>query len=72
MFTGDPLDLPEPGVPKATKILEENNLPVNDENIFIIASCEGKGLEFLLGNSKVNVRKNEVKEEEKELKIVAK
>src|SRR3990172_2335912 len=34
LFTGDPLDLPEPGIPKATRILEENQLPVNDENIF--------------------------------------
>ena len=60
VFTGDPLELPEPGVPKATKILEDNNLTVTDENIFIIASCEDKGLDFLLGKSTVNVRKNEV------------
>lgn len=57
VFTDDPLDILEPGIPKATKILEENNLPVNDENIFIIASCEQKGLDFLQGNAKVNVRK---------------
>jgi pyruvate carboxylase subunit B len=62
VFTGDPLDLPEPGIPKATKILEDNNLAVTDENIFIIASCEDKGLSFLLGESTVNVRKNEVTE----------
>jgi pyruvate carboxylase subunit B len=57
VFTDDPLDILEPGIPKATKVLEENNLPVNDENIFIIASCEQKGLDYLLGNAKVNVRK---------------
>jgi len=57
VFTGNPLDLPEPGIPKATRILEENQLPVNDENIFILASCEKKGLDFLLGKSVVNVRK---------------
>lgn len=57
LFTGDPLDLTEPGIPKATRILEENNLPVTDENIFIIASCEKKGLDFLLGKTVVNVRK---------------
>jgi pyruvate carboxylase subunit B len=51
------LDILEPGIPKATKILEENKLPVNDENLFIIASCEQKGLDFLLGNGKINVRK---------------
>ena len=57
VFTKDPLDILEPGIPKATKILEENNLEVNDENIFIIASCEQKGLDFLLGNYKTNIRK---------------
>lgn len=57
VFTEDPLDILEPGIPKATKILEDNNLPVNDENIFIIASCEQKGLDFLQGNAKTNIRK---------------
>ena len=57
VFTDDPLDILEPGIPKATKILQENNLPVTDENIFIIASCEQKGLDFLQGKAKVNVRK---------------
>ncbi len=57
IFTEDPLDILEPGIPKATKILEENNLPVNDENIFIIASCEQKGLDFLLGKASTNIRK---------------
>ncbi len=57
VFTDDPLDILEPGIPKATKILEENNLEVNDENIFIIASCEQKGLDFLLGNAKTSIRK---------------
>jgi pyruvate carboxylase subunit B len=57
VFIEDPLDILEPGIPKATRILLENNLPVNDENIFIIASCEQKGLDFLQGKAKVNVRK---------------
>jgi len=57
VFTGNPLDLTEPGIPKATAILEENQLPVTDENIFIIATCEDKGLGFLQGKSSVNVRK---------------
>ena len=63
VFKDDPLDILEPGVPKATKILEENGLPVNDENIFIIASCEQKGLDFLLGNGQVSVRKKTDKTE---------
>jgi len=57
VFTDDPLDILEPGIPKATKILEENTLPVTDENIFIIASCEQKGLDFLQGNAVTNIRK---------------
>ncbi|MDT8448002.1 MAG: biotin/lipoyl-containing protein [bacterium] len=56
-FTGDPLDELEPGVPKATKILKDNGLEVNDENIFIIASCEGKGLDFLQGKGELSIRK---------------
>jgi len=57
IFTEDPLDILEPGIPKATKVLKDNNLPVNDENIFIIASCEQKGLDFLQGNAVTNIRK---------------
>jgi len=57
VFTDDPLDILEPGIPKATKILQDNNLPVNDENLFIIASCEQKGLDFLLGKAVTNIRK---------------
>jgi pyruvate carboxylase subunit B len=57
VFTDNPLDILEPGIPKATKILQDNNLPVNDENIFIIASCEQKGLEFLQGKATTNIRK---------------
>ena len=65
-YEGDPLDLPEDGIPAATKVLKENNLETTDENIFIVASCGDKGLDFLLGNSKVNVRKTEPEEEELE------
>ncbi len=64
VYEGDPLDLLEPGLPKATKVLAENDLPVTDENLFIIASCEKKGLEFLQGKMQVNVRKKQAKEEE--------
>ena len=71
VFTDNPLDILEPGIPKATKILEENKLEVNDENIFIIASCEQKGLDYLLGNAIVNVRKKS-DTEAKEAKAPAK
>lgn len=60
VFDGDPLDLLDPGVPAAKKLLEDNGLPVTDENIFIVASCEEKGLDYLKGNSSVNIRKNPV------------
>lgn len=62
-FEGDPLDILEPGIPKAREILEKEGLPVTDENIFIVGALEtpggNKGLEFLKGNFAVNVRMNE-------------
>ncbi len=57
VFKDDPLDILEDGIPKATKILKDNNLPVTDENIFIIASCESKGLDFLQGKAVANIRR---------------
>ncbi len=44
---------------KATQaILEKEGLPVTDENLFIVASCEEKGVAFLKGHGTVGVRKN--------------
>jgi len=61
-FDGNPLDILEPGIPKAKAILEKEGLEVTDENIFIVGALEtpggNKGLEFLKGNFTVNVRKN--------------
>jgi len=71
VFTDDPLDRLEPGIPKATRILEENGLTVSDENIFIIASCEAKGLDFLLKNAKQSVRKKEKPEVPESIKVSA-
>lgn len=69
VFEGDPLDTLEPGIPKAKKVLEENGLPVSDENIFIIGCFEtkgpNKGLDFLKGNFTVNIKKNAKPEDEK-------
>ncbi|MFN2436107.1 MAG: biotin/lipoyl-containing protein [Desulfotignum sp.] len=60
-FDGDPLDLLEPGIPKAKKILEAEGLPVTDENIFIIGALAtpggNTGLDFLKGYQPVKVRK---------------
>lgn len=39
--------------------LKESGLPITDENVFIAASCSQKGIDFLLGKSKVSVRYNE-------------
>jgi len=64
-FDGDPVDLLEPGIPKAKKILENEGLPVTDENIFIIGALAtpggNKGLDFLKGDRPVNVRKKKPK-----------
>jgi len=49
---------PKKSIASYEKILKDNNLPVTDENVFIIASCEDKGLLYLKGEAKVNgVRK---------------
>ncbi|GHV15848.1 oxaloacetate decarboxylase subunit alpha [Fibrobacterales bacterium] len=62
VFKGDPLDKLEPGIPKAKKLLEENKLPVTDENLFIIGAFDtkggNKGLDFLLG--KPSIRRESV------------
>lgn len=39
------------------KLLEKEGLKATDENIFIVASCKDKGIAFLKGEAKVNVRK---------------
>lgn len=41
----------------ATALLQKENLPVNDENIFIVLACKEKGIAFLKGEGKVMVRK---------------
>lgn len=38
-------------------MLEENNIPLSDENIFIAATCKEKGIDFLKGHATVSVRK---------------
>jgi len=57
VFKDDPLDLLEPGTPKATAELKKHNLPETEENLFIASSCETKGIDFLLGNAKTSIRK---------------
>ncbi|MCK5836321.1 MAG: biotin attachment protein [Desulfobacula sp.] len=67
VFDGDPLDVLEPGIPKARKILETEGLPVTDENLFIIGALAtaggNKGLDFLNGDRPINVRKTNLKKD---------
>ena len=48
---------PHKGIEPTKKRLEENGLPVTDENIFIVAACQDKGLAFLKGDATIGVRK---------------
>ncbi|RKX88373.1 MAG: biotin attachment protein [Spirochaetes bacterium] len=57
---------PEKGIKIATKRLKDANLPVNDENIFISATCKEKGITFLQGNAKIGVRKIDTTAEKEE------
>ena len=61
--TRNPLEMndenPKKGIAAATKRLEEEGLPVTDENIFIVAACQDKGVTFLKGEARANVRKIE-------------
>lgn len=76
VFKGDPLDILEPGIPKAKAILEKEGLPVTDENIFTVGALAtpggNKGLDFLKGNATVNVRKITKKDGKSEKKAAAK
>ena len=57
IFKDDPLDVLEPGMPKAAEALKKNNLPETEENLFIASSCEAKGIDFLLGKAKSSIQK---------------
>jgi len=51
------------GLAASRALLEKENLPVTDENLFIVASCEEKGVAFLQGKGTIGVRKNQPKTE---------
>jgi len=71
VFEGNPVDILDPGIPAAEKILKDNDIPVNDENIFIIATCKEKGLSYLQGKAQVSVYYKEEMEKKKEKKTKA-
>jgi pyruvate carboxylase subunit B len=50
---------PNKGIEPTKKRLVENRLPVTDENVFIVAACQEKGLAFLKGEVTIGVRKIE-------------
>ena len=41
------------------EMLKSANLPITDENVFIVAACGEKGITYLTGNAKVGVRYKE-------------
>ncbi len=50
---------PKLGIEAAKKMLLDNGITdLSDENIFIAAACEDKGIMFLKGEAKVNIMKN--------------
>ncbi len=63
VFTGDPLEAAPKNIEPAKKALEERNLPVTEENIFLVmaAMVPGKkmetneGIRLLMGNPKIDV-----------------
>lgn len=50
---------PKLGVAAMTKRLEAAGLPVTEENLFIVGTCDEKGLEFLKGNKPMGIRYKE-------------
>jgi pyruvate carboxylase subunit B len=60
--TENPLDIADRDERKSlsywNSILKEKGLDETEENTFIAAACAEKGIEFLEGKTKVNVRKN--------------
>ncbi len=59
--TENPLDFADKEVTKSiaywTKVLEDEELEATEENIFIAASCDQKGIAFLKGDAPLMVRK---------------
>ncbi len=72
--TENPMDIDDrntnKGINAAKELLKANGInDLSDENIFIVAACKDKGIQFLKGEAKLGIRKNTV-EEKKEIKEV--
>jgi len=65
----NPLDIADRDETKSIahwkKVLEEEGLETTEENIFIAAACDKKGIAFLKGESPLMVRKKDQEEENK-------
>ncbi|RUM67402.1 MAG: biotin attachment protein [Sulfurospirillum sp.] len=48
---------PQKSIEHYKSMLEVNDLPITDENIFIAATCADKGIKFLKGEGEVKIRK---------------
>ncbi|MBK6548499.1 MAG: biotin attachment protein [Arcobacter sp.] len=67
----NPLDIADEDPKKKVDVwrqrLEIEGIEATEENIFIAAACDEKGITFLKGNAPLNVRKNEKKDENKKI-----
>jgi pyruvate carboxylase subunit B len=63
---------PNLGVEPAKKKLEENGLPTTEENIFIVATCEDKGLAYLKGDAPLMIRLKEDEERKQAAAVLKK
>ena len=71
----NPIDIADKDEKKTFKYwegrLKEENIEVSEENVFIAAACDEKGIAFLKGESPLSVRKNDndVCDDDKDCKI---
>ena len=67
----NPLDIADEDPKKKVDVwrqrLEIEGIEATEESIFIAAACDEKGITFLKGNAPLNVRKNEKKDENKQI-----
>ena len=62
---------PSKGVEATKAILEQEGLPITDENVFIAAACKEKGIRFLKGEGEIGVRKIDRDAEQAEAALAA-
>jgi pyruvate carboxylase subunit B len=63
VFEGDPLEAAPKNIEPAKKALEERNLPINDENTFLVLACmvpgkkmeANEGIRLLTGKGKIDI-----------------